>query len=139
MKFALKHISMVALLLFIFTIGGRAVLAIGGCHCVEDIVNVEHHDCCSCDDHIDECANHFEKVDSACGSHGLGVDQIEALVADSKLSAAKRVVVLTLFIISCLGIDCEVAPCSDDRAHNVVAHCLDWICDVGLLRAPPCC
>ncbi len=136
-----KHISMVVLLLFLFAIGGRAVVSIMGCHCVEDIIEHRHHNCCGCDDHVDDCRYHTQSVDSNCASHRGGVDHADAITVEHRFSIEKRVILLISHLVQTPSLECVQSSYVwlDHRDDNVALRCLDWICDVGLLRAPPIC
>ncbi len=133
----IRYISMVMLLLFIFTIGGRAVVSIVGCHCVEDIIY--NHHCCSCEDHVDDCITHTQTFDSDCVSYKMGLGQIEALSSDVKFSSLKRYLFITILSNTLYTEEVEEITCSDHREHEITVRTIGWICDVGLLRAPPMC
>ncbi|MFR9603131.1 MAG: hypothetical protein SNG02_04580 [Rikenellaceae bacterium] len=141
MKKLQQYISMVVLLLFFFSIGGRAVVALGGCHCVRDIVEHRHHNCCGCEAHIDDCRFHTQSVDSNCASHRGGVSLVEGTLTTSKLSIDKRVVACVVAFFGTLPLDRDSveSECEEFREHEISSRHLDWICDVGLLRAPPVC
>ncbi len=138
-KHAHRLISMVMLLLFIFVIGGRAVVSLADCHCVEDIISGDHHNCCACDDHIDDCSFHTQSVDSNCTSHIVGGELTNAIIIESKSASVNRAILLFCTVQSVILETDKSTENLDFREHDITLRLLDWICDVGLLRAPPVC
>ncbi|MFI3283236.1 MAG: hypothetical protein SNG10_06955 [Rikenellaceae bacterium] len=141
MRCTLKHISALMLLLFIFTIGGKSVMVMRGCHCIRYITTEEHHHCCDCDEHISDCEYHDQSIDSNCLTHNISFSDVDALSSDLKYSSALKKITLLSYIISLTTphLECESSGYIEHCEIVTTSHCLEWICDVGLLRAPPAC
>ena len=134
-----KHISLVMLLLFLFTMGGRAVSAFEAWSCASSHERSSHHECCRC--HCISYDYHTKSLADSCASHGTDDTQSEAtLSAESKKAFAKRVftIISAICLLTLIGV-CHTTSSRDYGELRRVDYVQEWICSVGLLRAPPIC
>ncbi len=125
---------MIMLLLITTVVMGRALHAYGAWGCVEAYFCGEHHECCSCECEFRDCDYHTQSLEGDCNSHEASADEIATIVNELKVTAVTYIVICSL--LERVNMKVEPPLYSEFQGSS---YALEWICDVGLLRAPPAC
>ncbi len=138
MKSITKHISCVILLLFVAALGSRALSAYEAWCCASSSTQSAHHECCSC--HCTSYGFHTQSFAERCESHSMDSQSEATIFMDSKQTFSKRVFVLISAIcLLTLAMARYTTSSRDYGEQRRVDYVKEWICSVGLLRAPPIC
>ncbi len=130
---------MTVLLLFAMAIGAKGAVAYDVWQCAQECFSEPYHECCGCEEHVSDCDYHDKALEGECRSHVIGSENV-AIQVESKVLSVLKVITLAYITTSNILSSQPVSSSADDYGENRgVDYTIEWICDVGTLRAPPVC
>ncbi len=102
-----RYIASFTLMLLLFVTGAKAIYAFEECHCHVSQIE-QKHNCCSCQEHIEECQNHDHKFEHKCNK--LVQRSEDAVIVTQKSNTSNK----PHFIIKLNTLEskqCELSSC----------------------------